>query len=91
MLCSDEPWVINTTLTCRMDNAMNILREYPGMPTMPPPTKVTSAMPSMDDTPRTPVPGSGLALMVVPFECVSKVLRMTSGMPASRSGINVGG
>ena len=70
---------------------MNIRREYPGMPTMPPPTRVTSAMPSIDDTPRTPVPGSGWELMVVPGDSVSKVLRMTKGMPASRKGISVGG
>ena len=74
-----------------MDSAVNIRRAYPGMPTMPPPTSVKSAMPSIDDTPRTPRPMSGEALIVVPFEDVSKVLRMTNGMLASRSGINVGG
>ena len=91
MLCSEDPWVMSTTLTCPMDRAMNIRLEYPGMPTIPPPTSVISAIPSIDDTPRTPEPASGDALIVVPFDSVSKVLRMTSGMPASRNGINVGG
>ena len=92
MLCSEDDWVINTTLICSRANSVNRRPLNPVRPTIPPPMTLMILMAGMEE-----IPLMGNAVLplsywiTVPENCGLNVFRITMGIFLRNAGIIVGG
>ena len=90
--CSEDAWVINTTLISAWERTSKKRFEIPGIPTIPGPSKDNSAILPMWLIPRTVFPFSFLDLVInVPASSGLKVFFITIDMPFDNTGCIVGG
>ena len=93
MECSDELWVIRITLIFFDANASNSRLLNPGIPTIPLPSKLSSAMLLILEMPLVLLPSTAASssLITVPLSSGANVFFIQVAMPLLRTGCMVGG
>src|SRR5690606_18764842 len=92
MLCSDDDWVISTTLICSLASRVNSRPLKPDLPIIPEPLKLMTEISDIEEIPF--IGNEVLPLsnwITVPEKSGSKVFRMTIGIFLRKAGIIVGG
>ncbi|MPM51206.1 hypothetical protein SDC9_97953 [bioreactor metagenome] len=92
MVCSEDAWVISTTFIFALANDVKNLAEYPGIPTIPLPSREMSAMFLLPEMPRMePLLYGGELSIIVEAPSGSNVFLTIIGIPLLTAGWIVGG